>query len=61
MTKQRLKDILDESKMSPELFRRDGHTYFIEALPLIEEAMALHEKKEKPIKEKKEKKSKKSK
>lgn len=39
MTKERLKQILDERNSNPQAFARDGHQYFNEFLPIIEKGL----------------------
>lgn len=47
MTKERLKQILDERDSNPVAYQKDGYRYFEEALPLVREyLMALEIQKE---------------
>lgn len=41
--KQRLANILEERKTSPETYKRDGWQYFEEFLPMIEDALQISE------------------
>ena len=41
MDEVRLAQILAERDQNPEAFRRDGHAYFLEALPLIQDMVAI--------------------
>lgn len=43
MTRERLRQILEEKEQRPDVFRASGAEYFIEALPCIEDYIALHE------------------
>ena len=48
MTRERLEQIKDEIWLRPEAFKRDGHEYFKEALPILENAIKIIEKVKEP-------------